>query len=330
MRIAIILGIFLLVIVVLLSNFTRLVGGISKHKATSNLEAYLYKKYKDEVKYKWLERFFNSGNMDPNMFSVLIYNTKNPEIEFYCHLNLKNILEDDTLSMTGLEKKTVNDHYLEAIKRYDTKQAIIRIFKTEISSIVFNHSSINLTFDANLQSDQLQMLLDKFVNRLNYFYEDLGLYSDITLIIKTPDNPEGFIEIPLEVYNSKWTLTAYLLSNNATNFKVIEKRITRDMINYLEQSHPDFEIYDSRKIFIDKTSLSRAASIQYLSDKNIKNDRTKKWQNPLKGVYVTYFDLETSHIYKGELLSKTNDKTTYDEALNQIKKAIQAEGVLAW
>ncbi|MEQ3664918.1 hypothetical protein [Olleya sp.] len=330
MRIVIILGICLFVLVILAKGFTRLVGGISKKQASNNLVQYLTREYKGELNFKNLNRFFNSGNMNPNMFSVRIYNANKPEIEFYCHINLKTILEDGGITMSGLDVKTINDYYLEAIKRYDTRQAIKRIFKTEFSFIVFNNNSIDLTTDVNLESEALQLLLNKFITRLNYFYDDLDIYSDIALIIKTPNHPEGFIEVPLEFYDNKWSMSCFMLSDKATNFNIIESRIKRDLIKYLEQSQPNFEIYDSKKVYLDKNALSRAASVQYLSDKTVNNEGTVKYQNPLKGVYATYFDLETGHIYKGELITTKNDKISYDEELVLIKKTLQAEGVLAW
>lgn len=330
MKIAIILGICLLVIVLLVANFTRLVGGISKQHATTNLEAYLKIKYQDEVRYKWLKRFFNSGNMDPNMFTVLFYNTDTPEIEFYCHINLKTILEDNAVTSGDTEQSTINARYLAATKRYDTRQAIKRLFKTECPTITFNTNTIDLSLEANLEPDALQELIKRFIVRLNYFYEDLGIYTDIAIVIKTPEHPDGFLEVPLELFDSKWHSGSFMLSEKASGLKTVETSILKKVNQYLRQSQPNFKIYNAQKIFLDKTTFSRAAWVHYLSDTTIVNGGNTKWQNPLKGVYVTYFDFETHHIYKGDLLTSNYDTLSYDETLVQLKGALQTEGVLAW
>ena len=330
MKIIILSCVSLFIIFLVTTGCTKLVGGISKSTAAKNLDQYLQREYNGTLSYTELNRFFNAASMDPNMFSVVIYNIDKPEIEFYCQINLKNILINDTITNSGLDKTTINTLYLKEVDRYNTRETIKTYFEAEFSIIEFTTTSINLTLKNSVDAEQLQQLLTKFIERLNYFYKALDIYYDIALVIKTPENTEGFIEVPLEVNENKWSVESFLVSNKATNFKVIKKQIETRVKNDLAKSQPNFEICNLRKVFLDKNTLSRAAWIQYLNDKTIINEKNTKWQNPVKGLYVTYFDLETGHIYKGQLLTEDNDKITYEETLLLIKKALKTEAIIAW
>lgn len=50
-----------------------LIGGVSKKQAEKNFSDFLTKNYPNELAFTNLKRFFNEGNMNPNMFSVEVY-----------------------------------------------------------------------------------------------------------------------------------------------------------------------------------------------------------------------------------------------------------------
>ena len=98
MKTLIVIGVLLVLFFIFVSNFSRFMGGISTNKAAQNLEHYLEKEHKGELGFRELNRFFNAATMNPNMFTVVIFHKEIPEIEFYCHVNPKELLENDTLS----------------------------------------------------------------------------------------------------------------------------------------------------------------------------------------------------------------------------------------
>ncbi|MBI6120841.1 hypothetical protein [Salegentibacter maritimus] len=322
-------GILLGVIVIGFSSCARLFGGISKNKAAKNIETYLQREYKDELDFKNLNRFFNAATMNPNMFSVHIYNKKIPEIEFYTHINAKNILVNDTLPLYGSEKLTFNDLYKESINIYETKQAIRNDFKSSGLDVNFKIESIELIFKEDLTPQVLDNLIPKFMERLNQSYNELNSLYSQHLLIKTPQYPEGFIEIPLETHTNTWQIKDFLLSKKIQGFPSLQTKIEEKIGTNIREAFPYFKISNYRKIYLDKSSLSKAAWVQYLDDKRIKNDGEGKYQNPQKGLYILYFDLDTRHIYRGEMITDQNDTTSYEEEFNQIKNAIEAEGINA-
>jgi hypothetical protein len=316
--------IILILIVVGCSNYI----GISKKKASLNLETYLQREYNGKLVFSDLNRFFNAATMDPNIFGVLIYDKEIPEIEFYTHLDAKNILVNDTLPMYATtDVMTVDNLYQDALKQYETRQEVIDDFKNEISEVKFSTETIELKFDKNITPTDLENVVARFTDRLNNTIKELNTGFQFSLVIKTPKHPEGFIIIPLVIEDSKWERRPYLLSESINNFEVLETMIQKNIEDKLEVSNPYFKITEYRKIYMDKSSLSKGAWIQYLDDKRIVNDGKGKWENPQTGLYVLYFDLDSKFIYKGELLTEESDKNTYVKELRQIVETIEKEGI---
>ncbi|WP_179349581.1 hypothetical protein [Winogradskyella pacifica] len=327
MKITIISIICLLVLVLILAGCSKYIG-IPKKKAARNLEAYLQNKYKGKLAYSDLSLFFNAATMDPNMYGMLIYDKDIPEIEFYTHLNLKNILENDTLPMYPIaDAMTVDDLYKRALTRYETKQAVIADFKEEIPEIKFSTEIIDLNFKTDIKPNELEAIVARFIDRLSQSIEELESAYQFSLRIRTTSHPEGFMIIPLEVDDSKWHAKPMLLSEKAVGFETLKTMILKNIQAKLETPYPYYKTTEHSKIYMDKSTLSRGAWVQYLEDKRIVNSGKGKWRNPQTGLYVVYFDLDTKFIYRGELLTDENDTMSYREELRQILDTVEAEGI---
>ncbi|MFD2541228.1 hypothetical protein ACFSSB_02765 [Lacinutrix gracilariae] len=302
--------------------------GIPKKKAKQNLEEYLQKKYDGKLVFSDLTLFFNAATMDPNMYGVLIYDKEIPEIAFYTHLNLKHILENDTLPMYPIsDNMTVDNLYQDALKRYETRQAVRADFKNEIPEITFSTEAIHLDFKRDVKSEVLDDVVTRFIDRLNQHYDVLNTGYQFRLLIKTSSHRDGFIVIPLDIEDSKRVQNPMVLSEKAKGFENLKSMILKNIHVKLAASYPYFKATENRKIYMDKSTLSRGAWIQYLEDKRITNNGKGKWRNPQTGIYVVYFDLDTQFIYHGELLTDENDTTSYSEELKQIISTIEAEGI---
>ncbi|PZW42491.1 hypothetical protein LX95_00803 [Mesonia algae] len=328
MKFVILVAVFLLIILLITTGCAQIVGGISQKKAATNLEQYLQIKYNGQLTFKDLNRYFNAATMDPNIFSVVVYDKQVPEIEFYTHINAKTILENDTLPLYPKADAIVfDDLYREILKRYNIRQEVIADFKAEISKIVFSDNDIEFTFNEDLNPNKLNDIVTRFINRLNQSFKQIDSAYELSLLIKTPEYPGGFINITLDIENAQYTPGPYLLSENLTNFEMLETKLEAYMQAKLDTNYPYFKIISHRKIYMDKSSLSKGAWIQYLDDKRVKNTESGRWVNPQKGLFVVYFDLQSSFIYRAEMLSEENDKTSKDQENLQIKEALEAEGI---
>ncbi|WP_159023679.1 hypothetical protein [Formosa sp. L2A11] len=328
MKIIIITGVCLLIVLFFATGCTRLFGGVSKGKASANIETYLQREYNGKLAFSHLTRFFNAATMDPNMYGVLIYNKEIPEIEFYTHLNVKHILVNDTLPMYAKsDSKTFNDLYKNAVEQYETRQAVIADFKNEIPEITFSTEEIDLNFNRDLEPSELEDVVTRFIDRLNQSFETLNTGYQFRLLIKMASHPDGFIIIPLDIKDSKRFQKPMVLSVKAAGFESLKAMILNNIHAKLEKPYPYFKATEYSKIYMDKSTLSRGAWVQYLEDKRIVNDGKGKWKNPQTGLYVVYFDLDTKFIYRGELLTNENDSTSYREELRKIIGTIEAEGI---
>ena len=328
MKTLIIIGVLLVLFFIFVNNFSRFMGGISTNKAADNLEEYLEKEHNGELGFRELNRFFNAATMNPNMFTVVIFHKEIPEIEFYCHVNPKELLENDTLSYYGTENLKIADLYERERKRYETREKVKADFINEIPEINFENDRFEIFIPGEIKTAALHDLIDRFVARLNSSYEELDIPYTMSLFIKTEAHPEGYIDIPLENIENQWHLQMFMLSSKMSDFDTIEKDIKQRIQTDLNTSYPNYEIDESyRKIILDKTALSKIAWVQYLKNTTIDNDKNEKWQNPLTGLYVTYYDIDTGHLYFGEMISQENDKISYDETLELIKLRVEAEGI---
>ncbi|MBP1840540.1 hypothetical protein [Formosa algae] len=302
--------------------------GIPKKKAAANLEAYLQRQYHGKLVFSDLSLFFNAATMDPNMYGMLIYDKDIPEIAFYTHLNLKHILENDTLPMYPIaDKKTVDGLYKDAVMRYNTRQAVIADFIDDIPEITFSTETISLDVKRDIEPQELYALITRFIDRLNQSFRELDTAFQFHLLLKTVTHPEGFVTIPLEIEDSKWQAKPMVLSEKAVGFERLKSMILEHIQAKLDTPYPYYKPTEHNKIYIDKSTLSRGAWLQYLDDTRIVNNGKGKWRNPQTGLYVVYFDLETQFIYRGELLTNENDTTSYREELMQIISTIEAEGI---
>ncbi|MFB9053894.1 hypothetical protein ACFFVB_12480 [Formosa undariae] len=327
MKITILSVICILIVMLIVAGCANYIG-IPKKKAARNLEEYLQKKYQGKLAFSDLSLFFNAATMDPNMYGVLIYDKAIPEIAFYTHLNLKHILENDTLPMYPVsDLMTFDDLYNDAVEQYETRQAVIADFKNEIPEITFSTEDIHLNFKRDIEPIELEDVVTRFIDRLNQSFEALNTGYQFRLLIKTASHPEGFIIIPLDIDDSKRIQNPMVLSEKAEGFESLKTMILEHIQAKLETPYPYFKTTENSKIYMDKSTLSRGAWVQYLEDKRIENNGKGKWRNPQTGLYVVYFDLDTKFIYRGELLTDENDTTSYREELKQIISTIEAEGI---
>ncbi|WP_157486454.1 hypothetical protein [Maribacter forsetii] len=328
MKTLIVIGVLILLFVIFVSNFSRFMGGISTNKAAENLEHYLEKEHNDELGFRELNRFFNAATMNPNMFTVVIFHKEIPEIEFYCHVNPKELLENDILSYYGTENLKIGDLYERERKRYETRQKVKADFINEIPEINFENDRFEIFVPGEMKTTALHDLIDRFVARLNNSYEELDIPYTMSLFIKTEAHPEGYIDIPLESIENQWQPQMFMLSPKMSDFDTIENNIKERVQSDLDKLYPNYEIDDNyHKIILDKNSLSKIAWVQYLNDKTVNNDKNDKWQNPLTGLYVTYYDIDTGHLYFGEMISQENDKISFEETQALIKLKVEAEGI---
>lgn len=92
-----------------------LIGGVSKKQAEKNFSDFLTKNYPNELAFTNLKRFFNEGNMNPNMFSVEVYQINRPEITFVTFFDAKKIVGAKDIASDYLDGPSFDQLYKQEI-----------------------------------------------------------------------------------------------------------------------------------------------------------------------------------------------------------------------
>ncbi|MBL7559538.1 hypothetical protein JAO71_06930 [Olleya sp. YSTF-M6] len=300
--------------------------GISTTQAKKNLKTYLDREFEDDVSFKHLNRFFNAATMNPNIFSVLIYNTNIPEIECYLHLNLKTILEDAVLPLRATEQLTCQEAYQASKQRYDARQTVIAALQPDFD-LQFDYKAVNITLDNQPTPEVLRFIMQRCVDTLNKYHTALNHYDDFEVTITTPEQPQGFVTFTLEDDRQQWTRLPLQLSVNYSNYNPLLARLTRYALQQIASLKTPYALAERHTIYIDTKTMSRAAWVQYLDDTSVDNTTQGPWINPQKGIYVIYFDLDSNFIYRGTVLTETNDTLDYTETFALIQSALTTEGI---
>ncbi|SHJ19494.1 hypothetical protein SAMN04488096_11040 [Mesonia phycicola] len=327
MKTILIVGSCLLLILFLFTNCAQIAGGISKKKAAKNIDEFLKKEYKGKLAYKNLSRAFNTATMNPNSFFIHVYNKKNPEIEFYTYIDAKKIV---TNKYATSYKIKLEEQYQRIVEYYNTEQKVITEFSNDTLSVDFlDNEIIALNFNYEINAEELKTFCTKFLNRLNESYEILHNGTSRKLLVKTPNFNDGLVSIPLQIEEQQqWSIGYYFLAENLVNAEAFKTKIESNIQAKLDQHYPYYKINEYKKVFLDKSSLSKGAWVQYLLDTRINNEENEKYENPLVGIYIVYFDFETNFIYRGEMLTENNGVISYEEEINKIKKALNEEGIV--
>ncbi|QDO94487.1 hypothetical protein FNB79_11095 [Formosa sediminum] len=327
MKTIIIIGACLLLILIICTNCAQIVGGISKKKAAKNIDEYLEREYQGKLTYKYLSRAFNTATMNPNSFFIHVYHKKVPEIEFYTYIDAKKIVTEEYA--TSFKIKFEED-YQRQVEYYNTAQNIIADFKSDTLTVAFlDNETIDFNFNYEINSEALKVITTKFLKRLNASYEILNNGFSRKLLVKTPNYKDGLVSIPLQIEEEQhWSIDTYFLADHLIHADAFKTKILQNIQAKLDKQYPYYKIDDNKKVFLDKSSLSKGAWVQYLFDTRINTKEHEKYENPLTGIYIVYFDYDTNFIYNGEMLTETNGSVSYEVEIQNIHEALHNAGVI--
>ncbi|WBL21126.1 hypothetical protein [Zunongwangia sp. HRR-M8] len=141
------IAILIPIIVGCFSSCARLFGGMSKNKAAKTLSQYLEQHTQQQLGFTNLTRFWNEGNMNPNMFNVEIFDEKTPEIRFGLHFDAKLMKEQDSLYQGSFQTLSIQEQYEEVETDYRIKQSITVPLKNNGIIIDFDYYDAQLQFE---------------------------------------------------------------------------------------------------------------------------------------------------------------------------------------
>jgi len=303
MKTSIYIGMLILVILGGLSSCARLFGGMSKDKAAKTLDRYLKKHTQQALGFTNLTRFWNEGNMNPNMFSVEIFDEQTPEIRFGLHFDAKLMNEKDSLKQGGFQTQSIQEQYNEVEANFRIKQRMIAALKKQGIALDFDYYSAQLQFKNTPTPEFLKETLTALIARMNTNKSDLLSSNYFEFNLQTPPYSTAVLQAKTtSEENEDWKLTSLSLNTQAEDYKLIEKSIEQETTHYLKQLDHQYQMHPASKVYVNTDTFKEAVWIQFLSDASEADDTlVKRSMAPVTAVIFQYFNPETHHIIRTEL-----------------------------
>lgn len=173
-------------------NYTgwAIIGGVSEKTASKNLAAFLKENY-PKLDYKNVKRFFNSGNMNPNMFMAEVYETNRPEISFAVFFDAKKIVGTTDIPSQYLDGPSFSEIYKKQVIHADTMLKLehqLKEYSVHISTESYN--TLILNFEKETTENEIRLAAEQCIIGLNELSNGLNFHSNIALKIK--DTEEKF------------------------------------------------------------------------------------------------------------------------------------------
>lgn len=294
----------------------RLFGGMSKEKAANTLKEYLRKNEPQQLGFENLNRFWNEGNMNPNMFSVEIFEKGHPDLRFPLYFDAKLMKEKDSLYQGSLHKKSIQEMYKEAKADYRIKQQLVAELKKKEVILDIDYSTATLKFNASQSPNFIKETLASLLKKMNQ-HQDSLLYTSYLFNIQLPSISTLEIQGITETQDKEWQFSHFTLNSKTKAYKALQNSIQQGIKKYLKNDGNAYQIHPYHRIYVNTNTFDEAVWIQCLSkrDESTKSE-IAAYKAPILAVIFHFFDLEDQTIESTEILP-LNDDTTFE---NQWKK----------
>ncbi|RXG32282.1 hypothetical protein [Leeuwenhoekiella marinoflava] len=316
------IAILIILIAILMLGCGRLFGGMSKDRAAVTLEQYLTERFQKKLSFENLNRFFNEGNMNPNMFSVEIFDQQYPKIRFALHFDAKKMKEEDLLDQGGYQERSLKEMYTEAKTDYTIKQNITEQLENKGILTNFEYYSVNLNFTTTPSSLFIKNTISELLNTMNQNRDTLYCGGYFKFNIKTPVLSHSLLQGETIPGIEGWDFTHFTINTKAEAYTKLQSKINLDIIAYLKQSQASYRLHPTSKTYVNADTFDEAVWIQFLSDQN--GSRSKEpvaWKEPITAVMLVFFDLETQKMLRTELHTIV-DLKTFEERWEKIEELL--------
>lgn len=286
----------IIVVVVVTLLYVKLKHILSNKSAAQNLELFLKNNYGTTLKYKNLERFFNTATMNPNCFTVVIYEARNPNVEMHLTFDASKIVEQKDVASVYPNELSFNETYIEKQQVVATQAVISDKMKPLGVDLKWSYNFIELIFDKSYTENEV---LEKEQFFLNLFAkedtDELGYYHSFTLHLSFKDNEYPLLKHFVEQKNDKWELKDISLNEEDKSFKEVSLLVNTVKNEYLESKQPALKLANYYGTLVNKVDFSRVIWVTYTEHKRTKKEleEAKKgvYVSPINGYVVVYWNL---------------------------------------
>ncbi|MFL9837308.1 hypothetical protein ABS768_07360 [Flavobacterium sp. ST-75] len=324
MRKMIYVFVIIAVLVVCRGCIPSLMGGVSKKTAAENLTQYLEKNFKGELGFEELDRFFNEGNMNPNMFRVVVYEKARPEILFVSYFDAKKILTQEDEKSITVYHKTIPEQYKDAKTDYTAREHIREHFKDRLSKIDFGYFETTAFFNHRAEVSEVKSITDDFEQQLN-LYKDSLVVSNTHRVVFDMEEVNGLtLKVDFDSESDKFTGQRFGVWRKSKSYTKIEEALKPEMSNYLNSNNFDLQLHGTNAFFLRQTDFAEGVWVNFLEKKGTVPNDKGRWQDPVIAFIFVYYDLNTRTVKK-QFVEKRTVFDSYMDELERIGKNLPAE-----
>jgi len=299
-------------------------GGVSKKTAAENLTQYLEKNFKEELGFEELSRFFNEGNMNPNMFRAVVYEKARPEILFVSYFDAKKILTEEGDKPATTYHKTIPEQYKDAKTDYTAREHIREYFKDKLIKIDFGYFETTAFFNHRAEVSEVKSITDDFEQQLN-LYKDSLVVSNTHRVVFDMEEVNGLtLKVDFDSESDKFTGQCFGIWRKSKSYTKIEEALKPEMSNYLNSNNFDLQLHGTNAFFLRQTDFAEGVWVNFLEKKGTVPNDKGRWQDPVIAFIFVYYDLNTRTVKK-QFVEKRTVFDSYMDELERIGKNLPAE-----
>ena len=300
----------LAIIACCLQSCARLFGGMSKDKAATTLKKYLSKHINHPLAFENLNRFWNEGNMNPNMFSVEIFEKGKPDLRFPLYFDAKLMKEKDSLYQGGLHKKSIEQMYKETKADYQVKQHLVAQLKKKDVILEMDYATATVKFTDNPSPHFIKETLVSLLKMINQHQDSLLYAGSLHFNVQLPSSAPQEIQAVTATPHEEWQFSHFTLNSKTKAYQPLQESIQQGIKTYVKTNANTYQMHPYRKLYVNADTFKEAVWIQCLSEREASNNsEMAAYKAPVTAVIFQFFDIEDQSIKSTEILPLDVDRT---------------------
>lgn len=314
-----IIGLCFLSLALAANNLSIIMGGMSKQKAKHLIQEYLEREFNGQLKTVEIRRFFNASNMNPNMFSVIVYDHQLEEVRWILFFDAKILKNENRIEQGVSYAKPLKAQYQDALADYYAKQEINLKMNELDCRVDFNYNSLTMTYLFNPNPNEFKTRIKNLLFLLNQQKDILKLNSIFTITNHLPTYSEDIFLIAIHSIENSWQVNECLIKQETNYFDTLEKKILQERMDYLKGLNHPYSSHDFSLLYVDTDSFTKGVWVHLLVDtKEIEQEKNSYHNTPVTAVLLETVSLTNKVVSHREIIP-ISEPNSFMSILEQIK-----------
>jgi|GEM_PF-6744488 len=263
--------------------------GMPRKKARKKFTEYLARELGNDIRVLAFHRFYNTGNMNPNMFSIELQDVNREKVHFAVYWDAKK--EQLDRPMYGEERNTLKSKYLFALERYQAYEAIRMEIVPLADNITWSMQYVTLHFTTPLTLEMMKSISAQFAASISK-YPVLSFYTYHLHFNSNGDTNWLRTEIYKEGDDFPFKVVHYGFDTKSRQFNQLSKQLmeTRDRYNNLRGT----ELYSENPVILVNQEDCMDLYVTYIFQEQAAAGKVQL--KDFVGVLAIHFDMNKSEI----------------------------------